>query len=242
MGRNIDPGGGSYLTALNTGVNFTVNMTVSLWCKLNSAAGGYAFARSNGSPQRFCFGIWTNVSSYGAFLGNGAFNATHITGSVDPRIGQWDHVVFRVDSNVTMNLFVNGKQDVAPATSAYALTTSVDPLTFGGWASHGAAEAIDGKLSEVAVWNYPLSYSNITALYQGIPPTEIRPGFLRGFWPLRDGGGLERDRTIFQCHATPVLSQMADDPFGDGMLALPVASPDTTLMPLIMPSIPGIVN
>lgn len=233
MSRNIDPGGGSYLTATNTGVNFTGEMTVAVWARLD-AAGGYLFSRSNGSPQRFGFGVWSAAGSYGAFLGNGSFNATHITGVVDPRLAIWDHVVFRVTGGTGMSLYVNGKLD-ATATSAQSLTSTVDALTFGGWVNHGAGEAMDGVLGEVAVWNYALNYEQIVELYQGRSPERILHGNLRGYWTLRDGGPLERDRSAFACHATPTLSQSVTEQPPRGSPFMVMFGAEQTVVPDVLP-------
>lgn len=214
MSRNIDPGGGSYLTAANTGVNFTSAMTISIWAKLDVAQ-GYLITRATGltgGTQRFGFGIWIATTSYGFFLGDGGFNASHCSGVVDPRIGQWDHIVARVSGGTGMQLYVNGQLD-GVATSSFALTSTIEAITLGGAADHPSGNAMDGQLADIAIWNIDLSPREIFDLYQGRNPEQLRPGNLRAYWRLNGvGGTTEIDRSIFASHATPTASSMAPHP------------------------------
>lgn len=211
MSRNIDPGGGSYLTAANTGVNFTTAMTVSLWVRLDGVVSGdYFFSRAINSPQRFGFGMYASgTTTFGAFLGNGGSGATHITGGV-PRLGIWQHIVFTVAGGNSKSLYVDGKL-VAAAAGGNSLTATVDPLTFGNWADHSSGDAMDGQIAEVAVWNDTLTYAEVARLYRGDDPKLLRAGNMRGYWPLNDAD-IGIDMSIFACHATPTLVGIDEPP------------------------------
>lgn len=189
---------GPYLTAPNTGVNFTGEMTCSLWAFAKSLNSGYYFARSRQSPQRFRFGMYlTNTPSFGAFLGDGGFGASHITGGA-PRIRVWHHFVFTVTGGTAAKLYADGKI-VASSTLGNALGASVDPVSFGAWSD--GFNACDGLVQDVAVWNYCLDYEAIGELYGGRDPRTLLPGNLRGFWRLR-GKNLEPDESAFASYAT----------------------------------------
>jgi hypothetical protein len=43
---------------------------------------------------------------------------------------------------------------------------------------------LNGKVAEVAVWRVDLTADEIASLYRGYSPLLIRPGSLRGYWPL----------------------------------------------------------
>ncbi len=223
VSRNVDSGGASYLQAANTGLQLTGEMTVSHWIKVDVIQ-GYSLARASQTPQRYCWGIHIDASSYGAFLGDNGFNATHVNGTIDPRPGHWDHVVFRVTGGTGMQMYVNGFLDGA-ATSSYALTTSVELLTFGGWGDH--SNVMDGKLKDVAIWNAALNYEEISRLYTGFCPYYVRPGNIRGYWPLGESSSAEHDYSPYAAVAAATASQMdtAFTPLTARFTELPFATP-----------------
>ena len=100
-----------------------------------------------------------------------------------PTVNTWTHLVGVYDSTKnTMTLYVNGQiQGTATDSTPFQ---STGPVTIGrARYDGGISDFFDGSISDVQVYQYPLSGSDITAVYNAatISPT--------GHWTLGDGTG-----------------------------------------------------
>lgn len=231
----------AYLTAPSTGVNFTGEMTCSLWFRADSFNNGYVFARARNSPgQNYDFGMYlTTTPSFGAFTGDGGFNATHITGGT-PSVRRWTHYAFVVTGGNNRTLYGDGVV-VATNSGGFTLSYAGGGLGFGGWSD--GVNTCDAQLADVAVWNYAFSPGMVMDLYRGADPWQYLPGMLRGFWRL-DGKSLEEDKSVFAAYATPAGASVQDSPVQpyDQSRLQPFGPPVFTAATFPLAGVPAVAN
>jgi Concanavalin A-like lectin/glucanases superfamily len=120
----------------------------------------------------------------GGFEIGSMFVAGLLTTSGTSPTGSWAHVGGTYDgTNVAM--FLNGAKNTG--TDATGVTTS-GPAQIGASSNVTIATAnnpFSGAIHDVAVWGTILSDAEMRALAFGfLRPWQVRPGLLRGYWPL----------------------------------------------------------
>ena len=94
----------------------------------------------------------------------GVMNATTVNSTTDINDGNWHHVVAVYNPSTTMQIYIDGSLDGENTTSIPASIDN-DPANFQIGRGGNGLYYMDGKISEVCIFNYALSASNITTLY-----------------------------------------------------------------------------
>ena len=120
--------------------------------------------------------------------GNGARTAAGVITA-----GQWYHIaVVKTPGpiNSSTQIYVNGALQTLGSASTNTPNIVSFPASIGAWANYGSA-LFDGGLSDVRVYNYALSATQIDQIYT----SEAGGGYLgsgplaEGWWKLNEGGG-----------------------------------------------------
>ena len=113
-------------------------------------------------------------STGGGKLGGGFANLQFPASSASLVANVWTHVTARMGvvpgSTVLINGVQNGSVGGASAMSNMASAVNLGPVA--------------GRIAECGIWNVALSDNEIVSLATGVPPSRIRPGSLKGYWPL----------------------------------------------------------
>jgi hypothetical protein len=93
--------------------------------------------------------------------------------------GTWAHLAAVFTSTSLRQAFLN-------AVGATTDTTLYTPFTANKTEIGiiGTLDFANGAIAEAGIWNVALTQDEITALAAGVPPLLIRPGSLKGYWPL----------------------------------------------------------
>ena len=75
--------------------------------------------------------------------------------------------------------------------------------------SGSATNFMSGRIAEVGIWNIRLTLGEIAHLSRGVPPSQIRPGHLKGYWPLVRPGFLALDKSGNGNHMSEVNGPIA---------------------------------
>lgn len=185
-------------------VDTSGSFSVSAWVKPTDTNAQYPVVTQAGAGGGYGFwlGYDHNLQSWALTTSNADtktptmwYSASGPPGSV--KTGQWTHLVGVVtrpvgSSSSTLQLWVNGvlqttRQDTWPAPF-----NTAGSLAIGHEANAGTFK---GAISQVAVYNRPLSPTEITALYRGIAGTSPGQNGLVGSWALNDGSANIADDT-----------------------------------------------
>lgn len=104
--------------------------------------------------------------------------------SISTTTGTWQHgcAVFTGNSNRTV--YLNGGYSGNNTTSITPSAAALNRTNIGTqWRNQARENFFDGRVAEVGIWNVALTADEIVALYQGHPPSSIRPQSLRFYAP-----------------------------------------------------------
>lgn len=188
---NLDHSGGQriHLGANGGPLSGLDYATVSMWVRFDSddsddtmlSIGGF----TSGQPLIFwrddedSIGGSTATDTIALLVGG-----TRVSGATGDLVsGQWYHVAFRfiggASTSTGLNVFVDGTNvttHIQGTTTPGSYPSSTDPLTAGQVSSGiNAAKQFDGLMDEIAIYNHPLSDSDIAALAAGASPTSFIP-------------------------------------------------------------------
>lgn len=194
-------GNSSQYVTLGDALGFerTTAFTISLWVrwsdsvyhvfvgKQNAAQTGYSIAgNTSGGIEVGLLNTWATSCIY---------LQTNQTGYND---GNWHHVAVTYDGSSTaagLIVYVDGQ--VKARTVGYdnlnATITNAASLWFGGRDTGTNQNYLTGDLDEIAFYNIALTAGQVTALYNGGTPTDLRnvssppPASLTGWWRMGDG-------------------------------------------------------
>lgn len=124
-----------------------------------------------------------------------------VNGVTNVATGVWSAIGMRKDGTGAGSLaaFLNGIND-GNMTSAKSIQNTASTFRIGELG--GANNPVDGLLAEVGIWNVALTDAEMMALAKGVSPRLIRPGNLKGYWPLWGTGSPERDQSGQGSHLT----------------------------------------
>ncbi|WEL19813.1 LamG domain-containing protein [Candidatus Nanohalococcus occultus] len=131
--------------------------TFSSWVKLDSYGTSSGNILAKGGNNAYRMRIETDGEAWLLV----AENNTIIRGG-DVPLGEWTHVVGRVNSGQNLSLFLNGKQ-VASKSVAEGLLANNELLYIGSQPNYD--EHLDGKIDEFKIYNRSLSDKEIWSLY-----------------------------------------------------------------------------
>lgn len=123
--------------------------------------------------------------------------------------GVWEHVVAVKNGTGAgaQKMYRNGVF-VGTATSNKSIQNTANTLRV-GQASDGSQQ-FAGTIAEVGIWDVVLSDAEILALAAGVSPRQVRPGSLKGYWPLYGAGSPEPDLSGNQNNMTVSSAAAAD--------------------------------
>lgn len=134
----------------------------------------------NGFVVGFGDGGGIDFNANGRYKGGGA-------GSANPT-GAWVHLAGVIRGAVDMDTYANGVAvnvglGYMGAGGAYAEGGGFDGLI--GTISNAFGDfKMTGYCAEVGFWAAALTAAEVAALARGVPPSLVRPGTLRAYWPL----------------------------------------------------------
>ncbi len=173
---------------INCGNGSSLNpaaITVLAWINQIGTAHAYnaiASRTSSGAGGDGDYVLYLSVNAIVVYMTAGAQAPFVDPGSVTITPGVWASVGFSYSSSAGLITYVNGAQ----------ADTGGGTVPFGGGNTQSfriaddgfAARQFPGSIAEVAVWNTPLSLTEISAFNLGIRAWRIRPKSLIGYWPL----------------------------------------------------------
>ncbi len=138
----------------------------------------YRFGVSGGS-------VWHQPNVVMLELFNTGTGQTNMYGSTAIPYSSWENIAATYNG-AAVQFYLNGQP--AGSTAYNSLVdpgTSNDILIIGGNPNSGCSASFPGYVSNLQIYNYTLSASEITALYnEGIGGAPIRPQNIVGWWPL----------------------------------------------------------
>jgi hypothetical protein len=164
---------GSTITELSN----TQNFSVSLWAKhLSSGNEVLVITRHASLLKLFQINLSTLDLIY-AYVGDGAATGNKTSNSSFP-LNVWKHIVVVYDGTLTgdlnrLKIYINGVNDTVANTSGIPSTTptfTTEPFQIGGSSALGSYADI--IVDELRVYDYSLSSSDVTSIYNSGVPIE----------------------------------------------------------------------
>jgi len=165
-------------------LTITDGLTVSIWIYLRnySSAGGTGFTKG----ESYKFGTCnTKQIELRSTTAGGAWASNVVYGGTTFPLNEWHHIAGTYDAvSGNVIIYLDGKED-----GSGKLSGNITPKTDVAWIGRGAAPFFDGVYDEVAVWNVPLSQSEILQAMQAISPIEPS-GKLTATWGEMKSGNI----------------------------------------------------
>lgn len=186
-------------------------ITISLWAVFDTPLTGakWLVGKDGGSASTLQYQVWVNNNAAVMYLGTGP-SAGQVASTQTFSAGVWNHILGRLVGigSFEMGIFLNsltGNFGTLGANIAHENAI----LCFGDRAA-GTSIPHNGLLAEIGLWDVGLNDAERLCLANKVCPRLVRPGNLRGYWPLWGSGLPERD---YSGHGTHV-SQVGSVPAG----------------------------
>lgn len=140
--------------------------------------------------------------------GAGADRRSKVSSSGGPTTGSWFHVACFITAATNMGLYVNGT-DIGGTYSGTGGAVAFNAAAGGQIGSVGGGGFFDGIIAEVGFWGVALSVAEFGALARGVSPKMVRPGSLRGHWPLWNASNPTIDLSANSLEASTLTSVTA---------------------------------
>lgn len=144
-------------------VNITYPITISSWIypKGFSSFNTIVGKRNNSSATNYVLRINSNTAlSY--YFADGSWRI--YTKSYTFNQNTWYHVVVTVDSNGNISFYVNGN-NIGSSSTTYTPVTTSNPLGIGSYRGDLAAEAFNGIIDDVRIYEGTIISAQIRKLY-----------------------------------------------------------------------------
>lgn len=102
----------------------------------------------------------------------------------------WAHACVVFASSTDRRAYLNGSSSEGTNTTA---ATPVSMTTTAIGVHTSGVNPFNGRIGEVGIWNVALTAPEIDALARGVSPRLIRPGNLKGYWPVWGAASPEPD-------------------------------------------------
>jgi hypothetical protein len=181
-------------------LNITGSITIGAWYNLAAnITGCYNEGIVSKATSEFPGTGGNNIGGYNLFLGcgmsgqytNGPQNASGwSSGGPIPNSGRWVYVTGEKDGSLNRaTFFINGVTETVNDVSTWSLTKTPVNLTIGF--SYAFADAFNGSISDVQIYNTALSATQISRIYgEGLGGAPLSNAGLVGWWPL-DGNAMD---------------------------------------------------
>ncbi len=151
-------------------------VTISYWSKINNTAANWAFfAAPNADKQEYLYEKYLGILEQNGTLMSERYKNTGVrSASAQTPIEQnvWKMITLVVDKERT-TLFVNGEKQASVESSVRLPDLLGDnSVLYIGKATWNAGEYFNGLIDEVSIYNYPMTNTQVKALYGGMEPTE----------------------------------------------------------------------
>lgn len=147
--------------------SLTNNFTISAWVKPNSLSGIRRIVGVSNVSSVNGFGFGTNGEKL-RFTTNGVLDYdTSSTNDIKLATSTWVHVAVVFDSANDATFYINGTAVETVAGASPATANADDPIYIGGARTGGGTlnELWNGVIDDVRIYNYTLSYKDITQIY-----------------------------------------------------------------------------
>ena len=190
------------------------NFTISTWIKGPSQdhKGIVSINTSTGENRA----LWL-IRTAGMGIYDGS---TWYIGNINVGNNIWHHVVITYKKGVKeAKLYADGSLDSTFITGNEINITENDKISIGQeWDSNTLSDFFDGSISDVRIYNYALSDSEISAIFQERSRSSLEMGSLNkglvGYWPL-DGIAETKDSTSYDNHGINNGAVLADGVNGE---------------------------
>ena len=174
MARNFD-GSDDYLDAGNpSALNLTGDeVTLSAWIRLESVADeGKILAKWSDAAQEFQYLLSTNGGDKCLFA---IYDGETLIaqGTTVLSVGVWYHIAGVYDGS-DLRVYCNGVEEDSTANTGNMPSFNIPVRIGAGSGGSGSENPFDGDIGHCAIWNTPLSASEIASLANGISPLKIQ--------------------------------------------------------------------
>jgi len=177
----------------NSSINFSGNLSVSAWCRLDTKTHGgivsVGQSSTDGSTLPGMFHVHTSPTKLQFYDSSGTLTKT----SFIPTVNQWFHILVSVQSGVTSGsfIYINGAADKSNLTRTITADTGTVKLFIGKKSYNNTY--VDGFIDEVAIFNSALSATDAANIYNSGVPNDIGATGLNlspvGWWRMGDNDG-----------------------------------------------------
>lgn len=184
----IDCGGNTDFS-FTDGVGNDDPFSVSTWVKLDStfkqriiAKGNVEWILTTDSSNKLVFTLYSN--------GNTTAYRGLISDSIVLTVGTWYHIVVTYNgsnSGSGLTMYVRGSVVTASTISAGSYTgmsSGQGALRIGQWELN--SQVMSGRVDEVAIFNYELTSSQVSTIYNNGLPSSLHSLTPLGFWRMGD--------------------------------------------------------
>lgn len=184
----FDPSQAQSFIDCGNSTDFASNeFTLEAWVFVDNWAGNYIMASESWNNDNGSMGFAFRIASNGRLeisIGTGNWEAITSPENV-MKLNQWQHVAVSVGQDKSVNLYTDGTE-VANGTLTHAMIPSITHL-FIGEGSTWQGRGLDGKLSDVRIWNTKRQAADILAdMNKQLTGHETG---LQANWPLNEGTG-----------------------------------------------------
>jgi len=176
MSRNFEKNNDDYIEigdvpALDFGGQDEI--TIALWLRLESTGSeGKAFAKWSdaGASQQYLISVRDNGHMQ-MVVNTGSFGIAQ--GTTDMDDGNYHHVAGTYNGS-NVRAYVDGVQEGSVSKSGNMVSATAPVRIGAGSGGSGTENPFDGEIGHCAVWDVPLSASEVASLAAGINPLKIR--------------------------------------------------------------------
>lgn len=179
-----DKTAGDYLTVASNAIwNFgtTTDFSISMWIKriTDEGANEHLMSRSGDADGFRC---WIRATDFVRMIVAGGTTIQAGTITVD---GNWHHLVYTVDRDGTLDVYIDNVVNVNAGTFNGDVTNA-NPLRLNANSSAGAQES--ARYEDVAIYDTLLTAAQIASIYNGRLSHAFFPNNRISWWPLHVPG------------------------------------------------------
>ncbi len=195
---DFESGSTTFIKAFDVPVTTFTECTFSAWVNFETVTGTYQYVMGMGSGPGNFMSISKNQNSGTWYTYDGT--GSDYTAS-SPVANRWYHVVV-TQTGTTRRFYIDGVEDANSPFTVQALAIPYDNLTLGCYNNSSSSTPsvlykLDGKLSNVQVWDKKIEQTDVTTLYNDGQPlmtgTQPEEANLRAWYKLNQSANWEAD-------------------------------------------------